>query len=117
MDNKSDEQFIVMQATIESNKQDMKYNKQEYDDKKMKFTEDFKAMLASSITSIKYQINTLNSSPTQKDSPNTPEPTTAVPDNIRDPPLYGLQSMKIGGVWTLKHDIISLKLYELLIKT
>ena len=28
MDNKSDEQFIIMQATIEANKKEMKSNKQ-----------------------------------------------------------------------------------------
>ena len=33
MDNKSDEQFIITQAAIESNKQDMKSNKQDSDEK------------------------------------------------------------------------------------
>ena len=33
MDNKSDEQFIIMQATIESKKQEMRANKQYSDDK------------------------------------------------------------------------------------
>ena len=46
MDNKSDEQFIIMQAATEANKQEMKSNKQ-YSDEKLKFIpEDFKAMLA-----------------------------------------------------------------------
>ena len=38
IDNKSDEQFIIMQAAIESNKQDMKPNKQDYEEKIMKLT-------------------------------------------------------------------------------
>ena len=59
MDNKSDEQFIIMQAAIEANKQQMKNNKQDSDEKMMKLTEDFKAVIASSITSITYHINYL----------------------------------------------------------
>ena len=50
MDNKSYEQFIIMQATIEANKQD-------FDDKMAKLTEYFKAMIASTITSMTDQIN------------------------------------------------------------
>ena len=72
----------------------------------MYLTEDFKAILASPITSIIDQINTLKSSPTQKDSPEPPDPNTLVPDYRRSPPLYSGNSTKIGGVWTLKHDII-----------
>ena len=33
MGNKSDESFIIMQATIKYNKQEMKTNKQDYDEK------------------------------------------------------------------------------------
>ena len=79
----------------------------------IKLTEDFKEML----TSIMDQINTFKSSPTQKDSPNPPDPTTALPANRRAPPLDGGQSTKIGGMWTLKHEISSPKFYEILIKT
>ena len=38
MDNKSDEHFITMQDTIESNKKYMKANKQDSDKKAMKIT-------------------------------------------------------------------------------
>ena len=38
-------------------------------------------------------------------------------DNNRDPPLEGGNSTKIGGMWNLKHDDSSPKLYEILIKT
>ena len=71
----------------------------------MKLTEDFKATNASSITSITDQINTLKSSPTQKDSPKPPDPTNLVPANRRAPLLDCGQYKKIGGMWTLKHDI------------
>ena len=50
MDNKSDEQFLIIQAKIEANKQDMKANNKDSDDKMMNFIEDFKINLASSIT-------------------------------------------------------------------
>ena len=57
------------------------------------------------------------SSPTQKDKSTPLEPTTVVPTIRRDPPLEGGHFTKIGSMWTLKHDIRSPKLYELLIKT
>ena len=44
------------------------------------------------------------------------EPTTLALDNRRAPPLDGGNYTKIGGMWNLKHDIRSPKLYELLIK-
>ena len=40
-----------------------------------------------------------------------------VPDKNKAPPLEGGHSTKIGGMWTLKHEISSPRLYELLIKT
>ena len=39
IDNNPDEQFIIMQSTIESNKQEMKSNKQESDEKTINLTE------------------------------------------------------------------------------
>ena len=39
IDKKYNEQFIIMQAEIESNKQDMESNKQDSDKKMTKFTE------------------------------------------------------------------------------
>ena len=83
MDNKSDEKFLIMQATIEANRQD-------YDDKKKKLTEDLTAM----ITSMMDQINISKLSPDQKDSPKTQDTTTVVPANRRDPPLEGGHSTK-----------------------
>ena len=46
MDNEPDEQFIITQSTTEVNKQDMKVNKQDADDKMTNLTEDFKEMVA-----------------------------------------------------------------------
>ena len=63
------------------------------------------------------QTNIPKSSPTQKDTSTPPDRTTVVPANRRDPPLEGEHSTKIGGMWTLKHEISSPKFYELLIKT
>ena len=67
MDNNYDEQFIIMQATIETNKQDMKSNKQDSGDKMMKATEDFKAMLTSAITSMMDHIHMTKYYPAQRD--------------------------------------------------
>ena len=39
MDNKSDEQFIIMQAAIETKKQEMRFNKQDSDEKMKKSIE------------------------------------------------------------------------------
>ena len=41
-----DEQFIIMKSSIEANKQEMKPNKQDSDEKMTKFIEEFKEMLA-----------------------------------------------------------------------
>ena len=60
MENMSDEQFIIMKYEIEANKQEMKSNKQESDEKMAQFTVKFEIMLEV----ISYQINTLTSSPT-----------------------------------------------------
>ena len=63
------------------------------------------------------QLNTLSSSPNQKDTSTPPDPTTVVTANRRSQPLEGRHSTKIGGMYTLKHEISSPKFYELLIKT
>ena len=41
---------------------------------------------------------------------------TLVFSKNKDTPSEGRNSMKIGGMWTLKHEISSPKFYELLIK-
>ena len=102
-----------MQASIKSNKQEMKSNKQDSDEKMTKFTVKFETMFAV----ISNQFNTLSSSPTQKDILTILDPTVAVTDNRRATSLERGHFIKIGGMWTLKQEISSPKLYELLIKT
>ena len=57
------------------------------------------------------RIKMSKSSPDKKDSPRAQVPTNMVPANKKAPPLEGGNSTKIGGMWTLKHDIISPKFY------
>ena len=135
MEKNSDEYFIIMQAAIENNKQDikadikankqdsdekmmqlkakMKSNKQNSDEKMMQFTETLKVLTEFMMDKTKNS----KYSPTQKDTLTPPDPITMIPSNRRSPPLEGGHSTKIGGMWTLKHEIISPKFYELLIKT
>ena len=64
-----------------------------------------------------YHTNNSKLSSAQKDTSTTLEPTTLFSSNRRDPLLDVGNSTKICGMWTLKHDISSPKLYDLLIKT
>ena len=66
------------------------------------------------IASIMDQIKILKSSSGTNYSPKAQDPTTVVPANKRDQPLQDGHYKKIGGMWTLKHEISSPKLYELL---
>ena len=74
-------------------------------------------MITSTTTSMMDHINMSKSSIGQKDPPKAQEPTTVVPSNRRTPILDGGYSRKIGNMWNIKHEIISLKFYKLLIKT
>ena len=78
-----------------------------------KLTEDLTAMIASTI----YQIKISKYSPDKNNSPKTNYPTTVLLDNKESPPLEGGNYTKTGGMWNIKHDIISPKFYEILIKT
>ena len=62
------------------------------------------------------QTNNYKSSLAQKDAFNPPDPTTIFLANKKAPTLDSGHSTKVGGMWTLKHDISSPKFYELLIK-
>ena len=94
-----------MQATVVANKQSS-------DEKMKSLIED----LTSMITSMMGKIKLLTYSQEHKNSPKTQYPTTVFPSNKRDPPMYCVYSKKIGGMWTLKHEIRSPKFYELLTK-
>ena len=63
------------------------------------------------ITPMMDQIKISKSSPDKEDTPKTQDTTTVVPDNKKNPTLEGGHSTKNGGMWTLKHEIISPKLY------
>ena len=69
------------------------------------------------ITSMMDHIKILKYSPDKKDSSKAQDPTTVVPAKKKAPPLEGGNSMKNDGMWTLKNEINSPKLYELIIKT
>ena len=117
MDNNSDERFTIIQSTIEPKNRYMKANKQNSNEKMRNITEAFKAMLKSTITTIMDQINTYKSSLDHMDSSKPQYPITVVLDKNRASPLESGHSTKIGGMWTLKNEISSQKLYELLINT
>ena len=106
MDNKSDYQLLIMKYTIE-------YNNQDSDDNTNNLTADLTGMIAS----IMDQIKISKASPDKKDPPKAQDNTTVVSDNKKSPQLKCGNSTKIGGMWTLKHEIRSPKLYELLINT
>ena len=110
MDNKSDEQLLIIQAEIEA-------NKKESDEKMKKLTEYLKAIIKSTITSTMVQMEMYKPPKENRYSPKDEYPTTVVLANRRAPPLNSGHSTKIGGIWNLKHDIISPKFYEILIKT
>ena len=67
--------------------------------------------------SIMNQIKISKSSPENRYSQKSQDPTTVIPANENAPPVEGGNSTKIDVMWTLKHEISSPKFYELLIKT
>ena len=113
MDTNSDEKFLFIKATIEANKKEADKNHKETNEKLTLITENLQFLTAFMMD----QIIISKYSPTQKDTPTPPYPTIMVPTNRRDPPLEGGHSTKIRGTWTLKHEISSPTVYELLIKT
>ena len=113
MDTKSDEQFLVIKANIESNKKEADKNHNETNEKLTLLADNLQVLTELMIDKTK----NLKSSPSQKDTSTPPEPTNLVPTNKRALPLEVEHSTKIRGMWTLKHDIRSPKFYELLIKT
>ena len=50
------------------------------------------------------------------ESPKAQNTDTVVPDNNKSPPLEVVHYIKYG-MWNIKHEIISPKIFELLIKT
>ena len=87
MDNKSDDHLIIMQAMIDSNRQD-------FDEK----TKKLKSYLTAMIKSMMDQIKFSKCSPDKKYSPKDQDSTTAVPSKNKSPPLKYGHSTKIGGM-------------------
>ena len=112
MDTKSDELFLVIQATIKYNNQETDKNQMNNDEILTLLTENLQVLTALMTD----KTNISKSSPDQEDISTPLDPNTLVPTNRRAPPLEGGHSTKIGGMWTLKHEIKSPKFYELLIK-
>ena len=113
MDTNSDEQFLVVESTIEANKQEAYKNQMKTDEKLTLLTEDLQVLT----TLMTDKTNISKSSAAWKDTSTPPDPTTVVPTDKRAPSLEGGHSTKIGGMWTLKHEISSSKFNKLLINT
>ena len=115
-DNKLVDQILVMPASIYTNKQDTDKIKQYCDDLKKKLSKhDF------DFSQIKTLLNKVlgqnkTSSPENIYSTKSQDHTTEVPSNKKAPPLEGGNYMKIGDIWTLKHEIRLPKFFELLTK-
>ena len=103
MDTKSDKQFLVIKAAIDVNNQDTDKNQVNTDEKLKLLTENLQVLTAFMMD----QTNLSKSSPSQKDTSNPQDPSTVVLANRRSPQLDGVNSTKIGGMWTLKHEISS----------
>ena len=102
--------YSSYKSTIETNRQDS-------DDKMKKLIEDLRPSTTFTITSVMNQIDISKYSRDQKDSTKPQYPNTVVMSNSRYPSSDGEHSTKIGGMWNLKHETSSPKMYELPIKT
>ena len=92
MDNKSYDQLLIMQATIESNR---KY----YDERMKNITEHPTEIIASMMDNIKISKSSLYKKDPQKAKDNT----TMVSSNKKAPPLEVGHSTKNGCLWALKN--------------
>ena len=90
MDNKSDDQLLIMQATIES-------NKKKSGEKMKNITEYLKSMITSTTTPTMGQKNVSKSSTDQKDSPKAEEYTTVFPAIKIAPPLESGHYTKLAS--------------------
>ena len=97
MDTNSDEQFLIIQATVEGNNQETDEKQINTDEKLTHITENLKVLTAFMMD----QNKNSKFSPDQKYTPTPLEPTAVVPANRRAPPLDIVHSTKIGGMRTL----------------
>ena len=117
MKKKLDYQLLIIKAFIDGNKQAVEETKKTLKKYESEFTK-----INTEFTNIKTTISQLlvqnqHSSLGKVDSLKSQYQDTVVQANKKYPPLEDGKSTKIGGMWTLKHEISSPKLYEILIKT
>ena len=108
MDTNYDEQFLIIQATIEANKQEADEKQMNTSEKQIKTDEKLTQIIENLQVFTAFmmdQTNISKSSPTQKTTSTPPYPTTMVRTNRKAPPLEARHSTKIGGMWILKHEI------------
>ena len=106
-----------MKYLVDTNKKVTNKLKQDNDELKNKLNKNY-SDLDEIKTLLKYVIvQDQNSLTDNMDSTKAQYPTNVVTYNKKDTPLEDGNSTKIGGMWTLKHEIILPKLYEILIKT
>ena len=87
MDNKSDDQLLIIQDTIDSNRQ--------YYDEKTKKQDSKLDKLTAMVENMMDQIQILNYLPDKTNPPKSQDPTTALQANNKAPPLEGENSTKM----------------------
>ena len=97
-------------------KDKINYKKQDYNDK-IKRQDSKLDKLTSMVKNMMDQIEILDPSPDKINPTKSQDPTTVLPANKKTPPSENRNYKKVGGMWNLKHEIISPKFYELIIKT
>ena len=106
MDTKLKGQIIAMQVSIDNNKQFIDDKQKETDSKIDKIDKWMKNIMD------KFD----NTSPNKAEEKNPQDSTTMVCANRNAAQLEGGHYKKIGGMWTLKHEISYLKFYEIITK-
>ena len=116
MNNKVYYQLLVIQALVDNNKRVTDKIKQNNDELKNKLNRNYFEFSEIKLLLNRFMGHNQTSSPEQVDSPKSQDLATVVLDKKRYPPLRVGHSTKIGGMWILKQEIISPKLYKLLVK-
>ena len=116
MNNKLNEQILVMQTLAYTNRQVTSKLKQYNDEIKNKLNKHEYYLDEINTLLKQVLVKNKNSLTDKMDPPKAQDTTTVVTANKKDQPLKGGNSRNIGGMWNLKYDIISPKLNELLIK-
>ena len=110
MDNKLDEQILIIQDLIYDNKRVAKETNNTLNKHESYFTK-INRILSN------LMLHNQNTSPEKADFSKDQDPDSVVPYNNKYQPLEGGNSMQIGGICTPKNEINSPELYEILLKT